>query len=301
MIQAAIRRCGPTRGVLLLAVLAAAVAAPVAFADPAGNNESVVPDFVREVPSTNVVGQGLIQFETSVAQLQDGRGTALLRVWSTPTMLRFGMPNNYEIRVASPVYEHVRTFGSVNTGVSDMLVGVKGVVPQNVVKNVTLGALVQAWFPSGSSALKGYGVRPELQLMGQWQVSSTDALGGFGGIRSDIDATKTRYKTAALGGNYAHTWNAKVTSFGELAARSINSVYHGGKNLMADVGSSWTVMPATQISGSIGMGLRQHDTDLTWQIGVSRAFRPSFPTTMSHNQSGSKTNDTPSASTEDGR
>ena len=54
------------------------------------------PDFVE---SSNVVGKGRFQVETSVAVERDKADGVKLRTVSTPTLLRFGVAEDWELRV----------------------------------------------------------------------------------------------------------------------------------------------------------------------------------------------------------
>ena len=291
-------------GAACLAALTTAALTPAAFAG--SNDYAMGADRPAFVPSTSLIGDGNVQVETSVARISDGTGPQLLRVWSTPTLMRFGMPN-YEVRLQSTAYDHVRTQNAVNTGVADLEVGLKGVLPQSMNQDLSLSWLVQAAFPSGSSKVKNEGVRPTLELTGQWQMPQGYSLGAMAGIRSDVAAFNDRYPTGIAGVNFARTWNGQVRTYAELAGREIRTAVRGGKNMMWDVGTSWSVMPQTQLDATFGHGLKDNDTDMAWSVGISRRFRPSLPVAMNQREKKAKQNgtpkpdETPSATTEDGK
>jgi len=286
-----------------LAAVTTMAIAPLALAADDGA-DSFGTDRPAFVPSSSLTGNGNMQVETSVARLQDGDGPQLLRVWSTPTLVRLGMPN-YEIRLESAAYSHVRTQNFVNTGMSDLEVGVKGIVPQTIYTDASLAWLVEAGFPSGATQLRKDGVRPTVQLIGQLQMPNGFAVGGTAGFRSDVDnVTGARYPTGLGGVDVSRVWNAQLRSYAELAGRTLNTAHYGGKNMMWDVGTSWRVLPQTQLDASFGHGLKDNDTDLAWSVGISRRFHPTMPSAMSHNHKSKpdpQTKETPSATTEDGK
>jgi hypothetical protein len=298
MNQVSFGRRGVRTGALCLAALLA-VAAPAALADTAG----IDPDFRSDqrgfVPSTGLAGEGNVQVETGVAGLQDGTGSASLDAWSTPTVLRFGMPSNYEVRLQSAAYSHVRTPSTVNSGMSDLMVGIKTIVPQSYAHQVSLAALIQATFPSGSSQIKSNGVRPEFQLIGEWRLPNATSIGGVAGMRSDVDVNDNRYPTGVLGMNLNHTWSERFDTYAEFTGREIRTAQYGGKNMVWGLGGAWHALPSTQINASVGWGLKDNDTDTAWAIGITQRFRPPTPGALTHKHS-PKTDETPSASTEDG-
>lgn len=300
MNQISLGRRGPLCGTLLIVALNAALAANGALAGPVGIDTEPLSDLRGFVPTTLLVGEGNLQVETSVSRVQDGDGASFTRVWTTPTVVRFGMPN-YEVRVQTDAFARVRTYSAVNSGMADVGVGIKGVVPQTIHPDLSLAVVLQAAFPSGSSAIKNNGVRPSLELISQWRLQDNQTLGGLAGVRSDIDANDTRFATGLAGVNYSYTWSPQFDAHAEFAAREIRSETRGGNNLMYDVGGSWRAWPATQLNASVGWGLEQDDTDVAWTIGVSRRFRPPVPGAMGRKDDQNPEEDPPSATTEDGQ
>src|SRR5882724_6436625 len=166
------------RALNLAAVTSMAIAPLAIAADNGGDSFST--DRPEFVPSTSLTGNGNMQLETSVAHLQDGSDARLLRVWSTPTLVRLGI-RSYEIRLQSSAYSHVRTQTVVDAGMSNLELGLKGLVPQTLIKDASLAWIAAVAFPSGASQLRKSAafssgptqvrndvVRPSAQLIGQW-------------------------------------------------------------------------------------------------------------------------------------
>lgn len=296
MNQASTGRRGLLRAALCVAAVVSAFAAPSAFAAGTGTD----PDMPTFVPNAAVVGQGDIQFETGVTRTQDGDGSALLRMWSTPTLLRFGMPSNYEIRIQTNAFNRVRTYSTVNNGMGDLSLGFKAAIPQTMNPNMSLAVVAQAAFPSGSDKINNHGFRPEAQFMGQIQLPNANTIGGVVGLRYDMDQNDERYKSGVIAANFGHTWNPQWTSYLEAGVRPWLNARRGGKNAMYGIGSAWRPMPATQLNATVGFGVKENDTDLAWTIGVSRRFTPSTMS-FSHKQDQKQDGQTPSATSEDGK
>lgn len=293
-------RHGAVRRALGLALLMGSLVATVAVAGPSGETSVTEPDFASDVPGTGLISEGNVQLEANVARASDGKGTEMTRAWTTPTLLRLGMPN-YEFRVQSSGYSRTRTYNSTNHGLSAFSVGVKGVLPQTYDRDLSLAVVLQAGLPSGSTHFEHKGVRPEFQLIGAWQLPNANSVGGVAGISAEVDnVTGDRFPNAILGVNFAHSWNPRVSTYTEIAGREIRSASRGGKNLQYSLGGAWRAMPGTQLNASAAWGLKDNDTDFTWKLGVSRRFRPPSPGSMSKKED-TQPQETPSATTEDGK
>lgn len=293
------KRHGAMRRALGLALLMGSLAATVALAGPSGESSVTEPDFASDVPGTALIGEGNVQLEANVARASDGKGTEMTRAWSTPTLVRLGMPN-YEFRVQSAGYSRLRTYNTVDNGMSDFSVGVKGVLPQTYDRDLSVAVVLQAGLPGGSSQFKQKGVRPEFQLIGAWQLPSANSVAGVAGISSEVDNNGDRFANGILGVNFAHSWNPRVSTYTEVAGREIRSASRGGKNLQWSLGGAWKALPGTQLNASAAWGLKDNDTDFAWKLGVSRRFRPPSPGSMSKKEE-AQPEQTPSATTEDGK
>ncbi len=292
-------RHGAMRRALGLALLMGSLAATVALAGPSGESSVTEPDFASDVPGTALIGEGNVQLEANVARASDGKGTEMTRAWSTPTLVRLGMPN-YEFRVQSAGYSRLRTYNSVDNGMSDFSVGVKGVLPQTYDRDLSVAVVLQAGLPGGSSQFKQKGVRPEFQLISAWQLPNANSVAGVAGISSEVDNNGDRFANGILGVNFAHSWNPRVSTYTEVAGREIRSASRGGKNLQWSLGGAWKALPGTQLNASAAWGLKDNDTDFAWKLGVSRRFRPPSPGSMSKKEE-AQPEQTPSATTEDGK
>jgi hypothetical protein len=254
-------------GVALLSLATPGLAAAVA-------DEFIVTDRPAFVVSTRTVDANTVQVETSVERSQDGEDANLFRTWTTPTLLRYGLKHQMEIRLESDFISHVRYDTEVTNGVSDISLGLKGTSPRSFNPNLTMAWMVDALLPTGTEDIGGNGVRPSVRLAADWQFPNQTSLGVMPGCRADRDDTGDWYPTGMLGVNVAHNWNPRVRAYAEMSARTIRSDNRGGKNVVWDLGGAWRVSPDTQLDGSVGFGLKENDTDLIWTLGLSRRFTP---------------------------
>ena len=167
-----------TRFALLQGLLAVAMAAPALADDDAIATDR--PDFVE---SSDVVGKGRVQLETSVAWERDRAGAVKTRLASTPTLLRIGTGEDWELRFETDGRLRLRTDeAGVTTrqnGWSDLSVGVKWHQRDGNEEAGTpgLGWLLHVDVDSGSGAFRGQGLRPSLRFVAEWEFAGGWSLG----------------------------------------------------------------------------------------------------------------------------
>ena len=80
------------------------------------------PDFVE---SSDVVGKGRFQIETSLAWERDKSGGVSSRARATPTLLRLGVSDNLELRLETDGLLRTRVAGLSESGTADAAIGFK--------------------------------------------------------------------------------------------------------------------------------------------------------------------------------
>jgi hypothetical protein len=118
------------------------------------------PDFTD---SPEVVPAGRFQVEVSPTWSRNREGPT---DFSTPTLLRYGLREDWELRLAPEGY--VREHGA--HGMGDTAIGVKwhssdasGAVP-------AMGWILHLTLPTGAEAVRGRGVRPSLHATLSWDL-----------------------------------------------------------------------------------------------------------------------------------
>jgi hypothetical protein len=156
----------------LLAIALSALLSPLAHAEQADTIVTDRPDFVE---SSNVVGKGRFQLETSVLAERKRDEFSRDTTITTPTLLRVGLNDVLELRFETDGRTVARStdasgFRTVQAGYSDTSVGVKWHFADEHDGAPSLGVLLHGDMPSGSRGLRGDGVRPSLRLAAEWEL-----------------------------------------------------------------------------------------------------------------------------------
>ena len=132
------------------------------------------PDFVE---SSNVVGKDRLQVETSLLLERNRSGGARDRTASTPTLLRYGIGETFELRAETDgriVNHHTDGGGrSTQAGYADTSLGLKWHAMDAAGSLPSVGVLLHADLDSGSRAFRGQGLRPSLRVVGEWDCRTT--------------------------------------------------------------------------------------------------------------------------------
>jgi hypothetical protein len=221
------------------------------------------PDFVE---SSSVVGAGGLQIEAGLTRSEDAG-----HAWNTPTLLRVGVGDRWELRAESALLQRRSTSsGNPSTGLGDVSLGLKwhstdpkGALPSTAV-------LVHADLPTGSATFRGDGVRPSLRLSAEWELTEKYSLGIMPGVRA-LEGGGT---AGLLGVVVGRRWTERLGSFAELALARIADTDHGGTEGTWDVGLTWLVNPALQLDAAVSLPATDRAADLSIGLGVSALFGP---------------------------
>jgi hypothetical protein len=264
----------PHARAVLTAVLAAAFACTGASVH-AEQSDSIVTDRPDFVESSNVVGKGRFQIETSVLAERKrddlGRDTA----FSTPTLLRAGIGDALELRIETDGRTVARNtdyasgLRTVQAGYSDTSLGIKWHIADEHEGAPSLGLLVHADLASGSSAFRGDGVRPSLRVSAEWDLPADLSLGVMPGIAVDRNARGERFHYGILGVVLGKEINERTRGFVEIATPQIARAVDGGTLATFDVGAAWLLSPSCQLDTMLSRGLNRRTADLSWTVGLS--------------------------------
>ena len=250
------------RHLTCLAFLALLAAADAHAGDPIATDR---PDFVE---SSNTVGQGRFQIETSVAWERDGDA----RLFSTPTLFRLGISPNWELRLESDGWMRASVDGDHGTGLADVAIGAKYHVAGSEDRGPSLGWLVHADLPSGAAGFRGHGVRPSLRFVAEWELEGGYSLGLMPGLAYQSDDTGRRYTAGIFGVVVGKSWNDRFRTFAELALPQIASGADGGTVATLDLGGAWLVNDDVQLDLAYSGGLNRYTPDHALTLGVSVRF-----------------------------
>ena len=243
---------------------------PAAFAA----EESIATDRPDFVESSNVVGRGRLQVETSFLLERDRNAGVRTRVLSTPTLLRIGAGDSLELRVETDGRAIAHETGadgarSTTAAWSDTAVGLKWHVTDGGGALPSVGVLLHADLANGSAVVRGQGVRPSLRMVGEWEFGDAMSLGLMPGVGIERNEAGTRYRYGILGLVVGKELNERVRGFAEVAMPQIAHVRDGGTQASFDLGAAWLLSDSVQVDAMVARGLNSRTPDLAVTVGLS--------------------------------
>lgn len=252
--------------VLLLMVASSAV--------QAAEEESIATDRPDFVESSNVVGKSRFQVETSIG-LDRNRADGLSeQTWSSPTLLRYGISDTWEVRMESDGVIRQRFTADADTtglsqserGYGDLSLGLKWHAMDANGNLPSLGLLFHADLDSGSTPFRGQGTRPSARMVAEWEFSNDMSLGVMPGIGYERDGGGA---FGILGVVVGKGWNDRLRSFAELSSPRIAATADGGTEASATLGVAYLITNNVQVDSAVSRGLNRRTPDLSFTVGLS--------------------------------
>jgi hypothetical protein len=241
----------------------------------AGDEDSINPDRPGFAESSEVVGEGRVQLETSIQWERQRDDTEHSRTLSTPTLLRIGVNEALELRFETDgrTIIHASEPGSgehaTTAGYADTSAGFKWRLADQKGNQPSLALLGDIQLPSGSGALRGKGARPALYVPAGWELDKGLSVEFMPGIGVDSDDDGRRYRFGFLALSLEKEISKQLHGFVELAAPQIARAAHGGTQAVIDGGFTWQVSNDAQLDVSLIHGLNKRTPDLSLAFGVS--------------------------------
>ncbi|CAN5249328.1 hypothetical protein BH09PSE6_BH09PSE6_27160 [soil metagenome] len=233
------------------------------------------PDFTE---SSDVVGAGRFQLETGLQSEHDRADSTRTRLLTTPTLLRFGLAEAWELRVESDAWSHQRTADDSGVmrqhGWADASIGAKWHWRDG---DQSRGAPAIAWLadaalPTGSHGFGGRGFRPSLRAVFEWELPADWSIGVMPGVVRDSDDRGSRYTAGLLSITLGKDLSDSVGTYVEVAGQQFAARRHGGTVLSLDTGATWRLAKDFQLDFGIARGLNRDTPDWAWTTGLSARF-----------------------------
>jgi hypothetical protein len=233
------------------------------------------PDFVE---SSDVVGKGRFQLETSLAFERSSRQAVRTRSQATPTLLRLGVSDNLELRLESDGALRQRTdqagASSTDSGYGDLSIGAKWHMQEG---DEATGKPGIAWLlhldlDTGTRAFRGQGQRPSLRLVAEWEFAGGYSVGVMPGLLADRDEGGQRYVAGILAAVVGKSFTEHTRGFVEVSGQQLAAARHGGHVVSLDLGVAHLLSNAVQVDTAASWGLNKNTPDLTWAVGLSVRF-----------------------------
>lgn len=244
----------------------------------AAEKDEVVTDRPDFVESSEVVGKGRFQFETSV-QIERNKANGFRdRTFSMPTLLRLGVSETVELRLETDGRTILRS-EDLNTGqrettrgYSDVSLGAKWHVLDRKDAAPSVGLIFDVTLASGSKAFRGVGLRPALRVPIEWDLPNEMSLGLMPGVAFDKRPDGKRFTSGIFAVVLGKGWTDRFRTFVEVAAAQMASSKNGGNIVTLDVGAAYLLTDLVQIDTALYRGLNKNTADLAWTIGLSMKF-----------------------------
>jgi Putative MetA-pathway of phenol degradation len=235
------------------------------------------PDFVESSAS---VGKGRFQFETGPSFQRDTHNGANQRTESMPLLLKLGVSDAVEARLETDSLTRVSGQGpsdattASQTGFADTALGLKWHAQD---QNPSSGAPSVAWIlhfelPSGTSDLRGHGVRPFLRSVISWDLPYSFYLGAMPGIKYDSRADGTRFESGIFGIVLGRWWTERFRAFIEVSAPQIAAAPNGGVVLYDDIGAAYLISDNWQIGGRAGWAANRNSPSEYFLLSLAARF-----------------------------
>jgi hypothetical protein len=220
---------------------------------------------------STTLARGTIQIELGLERDDASQGGAGQRTLSTPTLLRYGITDSFELRIEGSGYQRARTEGGSESGWAPASLGMKlHLVDEKAdVHLPSLGIIARAFVPSGSGAFRSEKVNGDLRLAADFTLNDRWSLNPHLGVAHDAaDGLTSVLAALTIQCNISPTVGVFVD--GEMQAPEQRG---GVSSLLLDTGAAWIVGNDTQVDVSIGWGAHGvTPPNVFWSAGVSRRF-----------------------------
>jgi len=243
-----------------------------------GSIQTDRPDFVE---SSNTVGQGVFQIETSAGWSRDKTGGVIVTELSTPTLLRYGTSKNWEVRLETNGRLHQTTDDpaappkSKESGYADYSLGLKWHQQDGDDKTgvPSVGWLFHLDMPGGSGAFSSHKVRPSIRGVAEWDLPAGYSLGVMGGLTYGVNDAGGRYGAPILGVVLGKSFSDALRGFIEFSGEEFRRKQDGGSTIAFNVGAAYLVTDDVQVDMVFSHGLNQYTPDYSLGLGVSARFK----------------------------
>ncbi len=251
--------------------ISAAVLALCALPASADDKDEIITDRPDFVESSNVVGKGRLQIETSLAWERSKDQGSSVRGTSTPSLFRYGVTENLELRLETDGRLTQRSSdGLVRTrdrGFSDVSLGVKWHAQDAVGNAPSVGVLVHADLDSGSAPFRGEGVRPSVRVAAEWEFEGGVSLGIMPGLAYQ------RGEQGGVSGIFGIVVGKSITetlrTFLEVSSPYIARSRRGGTEAVLTTGLAYLLTDTMQLDTALSRGLNSRTPDYSFTIGLS--------------------------------
>lgn len=235
------------------------------------------PDFVE---SSNTVLKGF-QIETSIGVTSDKQNNITTTEQSTPTLLRYGVSDNLELRLETSGLMRQTTDDPANppatteSGSADYAIGIKWHQKDGDEKTgaPSIGWLFHLDMPGGTGVFKSDRVRPSIRVVAEWELPDDFSLGIMPGVIYDVNTNNERFYGTIFGAVLGKSFNDKFRGFVEFAGEEFRNESNGGSSISLNTGVAYLLTNDVQVDMALSRGLNQYTPAYAIGFGLSMRFK----------------------------
>ena len=233
------------------------------------------PDFVE---SSNVVGKGRFQIETSFATDRNKADGIKDKAYATPTLLRYGVSDDWEVRLETDGRIRATTTDiasgtrSTESGYGDVSLGVKWHIADESGASPSMGVLAHVDLDTGSAPFRAQGKGGSLRLAAEWEFADDWSLGVMPGLAWLPNDNGDRHTTGIFGVVLGKGWTDQLRTFVEYSDEKIARARDGGTISTLDAGVAYLLTKTVQLDTALSRGLNSRTPDWSWTVGLSMKF-----------------------------
>lgn len=223
--------------------------------------------------SSEVVGKNHFQIETSFAFSHDRDAGVAERIYSFPTLFRYGIVAPLEFRLEGETFAvRTRTGQATDKGFTDLAFGAKLHLVDNERWVPSFGVLAHLTVPTGTSAFTSTVAEPIVKALFDWELPADFSLGtnlGFDVPVRDAQGDKfARMLYAVAVGHPLNFLSDRWRLFIEFAG-AVPLADNKPDEHSFDSGIVWRINDTLQVDTLVQVGLSRTTPDITWGLGVS--------------------------------
>ena len=243
------------------------------------DDDAISPDRPGIADSSTVVGKKRFQIEAGVQHEYRSDSGSSQHTWFVPTLLRFGINDNWEFRVETNSYTYDRVFVpgsgiSRTDGYAPVSIGFKHHWQDSKgSEQPSLGVIGRVFVPSGSSDFRAAHASYDLRLACDWDFAPNWSLNPNFGFGRYEDGNGQVFTTGLFAMTLTRVINKRIQVFGDIALQSPEQATDGMTSTIADAGITYLLDKNSQLDASAGTGVSGHTPPHPfWSVGYSRRF-----------------------------
>ena len=245
----------------LVALAALPARADPASTDPANTDadDFINPDRPGVADGSAVIYPRRFEIETGIQAEYRSHGDAHDRTLFLPSLLRFGVNQNWEVRIEGNAYTWISSHDSIqgsthSEGASPVSIGAKlHIMDSAGAQRPSMGAILRIFPPSGSGSFRSAHTTGDFRLVADWDFASKWSLNPNVGV-GVYEGDANRLYTAGLFA-MTLTYNpSKILNFFVDTGIQSPETKHGSTSIIYDAGVAYLIDRDIQLDFSVGSG-----------------------------------------------